>query len=651
MKRGKDMKKIIATILCAVTLASQAVSVSAFKFPNSFWAPNGKYETAMNTGNHQDIITYGKQLVDILLGCPDAPEKIDALIGRYNQIAHAYEALGDYENSGVYYKHLYDLASSQGEKYLDYVKGGLAKYPQYTPRMALYTNGGSGIYYGEKNEPQWGTLFGLCQDGETRSSLSNESLILTYQELGTNIAYYHRNALDEAKAKGISVEFALNCPREAADIYSVQYMEGYLQELSDFLREYPDVRVFLRFAAEFDVWTNMAEPDAFCEAFRYVSRFFKDRNPNVSIVWSPNQVAGYYVNIDDFYPGDEYVDWVGISLYSTPYFLGDKWSSHDNQVFFHSGDAANPVISVENIVKKYGTKKPIIISESGCGHRLLSDGEDTTAFAVKKLREQLSYLPMVYPQIKAMAYFDNEVRSWSEKYDFRLSSNSQMRDTYVELTKGAHFIQGSDDSSKGGAYRQIADGTVLNGKFPVSCFAHKFGKEVTKVEYYLGGELVATAYEAPYTAEIDGTQYKGNHSLRAVAFFNDGSYMEQKFGTVLNGEKNEITVEVAGSELSFDQPPVIENGRTMVPMRGIFEALGANVEWDASTKTAIGTKGDIQVRITVGDAVMYVNGVSIQLDAPAMIVSGRTLVPARAIAEGLGCSVEWNGKTKTVIIK
>lgn len=115
-------------------------------------------------------------------------------------------------------------------------------------------------------------------------------------------------------------------------------------------------------------------------------------------------------------------------------------------------------------------------------------------------------------------------------------------------------------------------------------------------------------------------------------------------------EEGGISVILNGRELSFDVPPQSLNGRTMVPLRAIFEALDASVDWIQSTQTVISRKNDVEVRLTVGESVMYVNGKSCALDAPAYIVDGRVLVPVRAVAEAYQANVSWDGDTRTVYI-
>jgi len=112
-----------------------------------------------------------------------------------------------------------------------------------------------------------------------------------------------------------------------------------------------------------------------------------------------------------------------------------------------------------------------------------------------------------------------------------------------------------------------------------------------------------------------------------------------------------VKVTLNGAEIKFDdQPPIIENGRTLVPLRAIFEALGASIDWNPSTKTVTATKSSTTITLSIGSNIMTVNGKNITLDVPAQIKNGRTLVPTRAVAEAFGIKVGWNQETQTVIL-
>jgi hypothetical protein len=121
------------------------------------------------------------------------------------------------------------------------------------------------------------------------------------------------------------------------------------------------------------------------------------------------------------------------------------------------------------------------------------------------------------------------------------------------------------------------------------------------------------------------------------------------FTTHVMAEEN-IKVVLNGAELSFDVPPQLINNRTMVPMRKIFEALGATVDWNNSTQTITAKKDDIVIIMQIDNSVIKVSGKDITLDVAPQLVDNRTLVPVRAVAEGLAAGVKWDDGTQTVII-
>lgn len=111
---------------------------------------------------------------------------------------------------------------------------------------------------------------------------------------------------------------------------------------------------------------------------------------------------------------------------------------------------------------------------------------------------------------------------------------------------------------------------------------------------------------------------------------------------------SEIKIMVSGKEIKPETPAYIENGRTMVPLRFISEALGEKVDWNAETKSVI--IGDNKAVLAIGSKEIDANGKKIAIDSPAVIKNSRTFVPLRAISEILGAKVDWDGATKTVSI-
>lgn len=118
--------------------------------------------------------------------------------------------------------------------------------------------------------------------------------------------------------------------------------------------------------------------------------------------------------------------------------------------------------------------------------------------------------------------------------------------------------------------------------------------------------------------------------------------------------ENEVNVVLNGTALALEQPAFIENDRTLIPMRAIFEAVGADVVWDEEMSTVHSSRkiGEEVHYLTmqVGTPTAYVDGQPVELDVPAKIIEDRTFVPLRFVVESLGETVEWDQESMTVSI-
>jgi hypothetical protein len=128
--------------------------------------------------------------------------------------------------------------------------------------------------------------------------------------------------------------------------------------------------------------------------------------------------------------------------------------------------------------------------------------------------------------------------------------------------------------------------------------------------------------------------------------------------TVLGGETvyiargpEEIGVTIGGEFLDFDVSPIMENDRVLVPMRQIFEALGAELTWDAQTSTVTAVKGSTTITVTIGSTDALKDGETIIPDVPAKLVNDRTMIPMRFVSESLGRDVVWNSEKLLVEIE
>lgn len=112
----------------------------------------------------------------------------------------------------------------------------------------------------------------------------------------------------------------------------------------------------------------------------------------------------------------------------------------------------------------------------------------------------------------------------------------------------------------------------------------------------------------------------------------------------------EVNVQIDGKLTKFNQSALLIDGNTVVPVRGVFEHLGATVEWNPQTNTVIARKGTTFVQLTIGSKRMHVNGETKQLSVAPQIINQTTLIPLRAVSEALGAKVGWEQKTMTALI-
>lgn len=178
-----------------------------------------------------------------------------------------------------------------------------------------------------------------------------------------------------------------------------------LDEIVDdtYLREFAQaanatgVPIFLRYASEMNgTWANYSgNPKQYIEKWRLVHAVMEEEAPNVAMVWTvfpfPEE------SITSYYPGDEYVDWVGVNIYNVVY--------HNNDLR-NRGDKEDPLKLLDYIYNTYSARKPIQISEFGATHYTITDNAYHVDFAAEKITRMYKWLPTLYPRVKSIFYFD-----------------------------------------------------------------------------------------------------------------------------------------------------------------------------------------------------------------------------------------------------
>ena len=206
------------------------------------------------------------------------------------------------------------------------------------------------------------------------------------------------------------------------------------------------------------------------------------------------------------------------------------------------------------------------------------------------------------------------------------------------------YVREIDGTNKQVLIPSIVDFKIINGKIYYAKCQKDYGSSRADFNIHI--------------CEIDGTNsicisddfvHQCLHRIDADGVYIDTGSLIEHYEYSSHQDKV-ISVTINGIKIAFDQTPIIKENRTLVPLRAIFEAMNATVDWNDATKTVTSTKGNTSVSMTIGQDIFYKNGEVIQLDVPAQIVGGRTLIPVRAIAESFDCEVKWDSETQTVII-
>ena len=186
----------------------------------------------------------------------------------------------------------------------------------------------------------------------------------------------------------------------------------------------------------------------------------------------------------------------------------------------------------------------------------------------------------------------------------------------------------------------------------------------TRLSLYGQGILVAIIDSGIDYANIDFRNADGSTRIRylwdqslnpadgetaPVGYSIGVEYTKGQIDEALN--VSDIYVQFQDKILGFETPPVIESGSTLVPMRFLFEQMGADVEWNQETQTATATLDNTAVTFAIDDTNAEVNNTPATMDVPARLINGKTMVPLRFLSEEMGFEVAWDAESRTAIIE
>lgn len=507
----------------------------------------------------------------------------------------------------------------------------------------------SAPYYGARLEPRSGVYFGTL--AEHPDILDDFSTCLTYIEFDSQQPDFYYPANETIRNNNVNVMLGWNVAN-ADTIRNIDAYTDYIENTVQTIASYGK-NVYVRFAGEMND-TELGNGEEYKYAFRKVADIVH-RYDNLAMVWSPIALGSLLKPYADYYPGNEYVDWVGLSCYQIKYFTGRKDVSTDDKMAFMTDTYAWHTNSVKPLMKfmsEYGISKPVMISEGGVANRNVF-GEDTSAWASLRLRNMYWDLIMKYPQVKMINYFN--VSMDGETEFFNMEADSELAGIIRNaINSGAYIHRNSQNSF---AFKEIQSSNTLVGpQVPIYAHAYAQGAEFIDVDYYIDGNHYGSNVYSPHNITINLNDISdGSHTLEVCSRSGDtiidtkqfnftklGAFVRFGAGQIVNNKQ--INVSLNGNQITFDVPPCIIADRTLVPIRAFANALGISdndIDYNGNENTVTIKNGKNTVKLYINNPDSYINGQKAEIDVPPTVIDGRTLVPLRFISENFNCSVDY----------
>lgn len=490
----KVAKWLIAIVLMLSVFASVPISSSAAKTDPVQTEKN--LNAAVKKGSWSNSAIYSKQLAVYY----DENKKYDLAV-KYYDLSAVYWTKAGHPSWGIANSIRADHIRTDIELYVE---------TKINPNKTL-----------EKNEPLSGTYLGLFLAGILENTNPakvkdaygrNHAIYLTYTKYGVKYketdTYFPVNFAAKAKAQGSAIQVALEPFVGVENVKNDEVLRQFAKEAAA-----TGVPVFLRYAGEMNgEWVSWhTEPEKYIASFRLVHDVMEELAPNVSMVWSPNFLPRD--NIDKYYPGDKYVDWVGLSLYTIPFSHGEVKLG------------GNPIDYLKPIYDTY-SHKPMMISEGAVSHYSFEQKIDYTSWANGQLGNMYGFLPRMMPQVKAITYFnlDKSTTSYdNSNNNYDISKSTPFYNTYKRLIQNDYFIDsyqlGDDRKQLTTQYKPFKQISELDGVTDVFPYIKlPLGVQPYYVAIYQDNVKLAESYQQPWDMKIDFAKVNPQKPLKIIAF-------------------------------------------------------------------------------------------------------------------------------------
>ncbi len=384
----------------------------------------------------------------------------------------------------------------------------------------------------------------------------------------------------------------------------------------------------------------------------------------------------------EFTKSDDLIEWSDIDMsddvcmkISSQYWAnikhyGDKYIVYD-EVYF------NPSFIIDKMERIYGPIiKPIYILDENFNlvsefqlDKPLTDFEYVDGVYYAETQEYTQIGTTDYELKNNTIYYSYDAIDWQIDNERSSMPQSNGRNSLVfqgELTKYINLSNYRFEVKDMFIKKNNSDLTKVVQERPITCYYKAKGDIYVEMQSD-NSNTFRISRDGVYSVDIAIPEYSGNISgseyVNSCNLWKDKlvlwtrkrlvEYDMADIEDVLNEKCPSDTpyIEFDGNILGFDVPPIIEDSSTLVPMRFLFEQMGADVEWDSETQTATATIENKAVTFSIDNVNARINNKPAKMDVPARLVNGKTMVPLRFLSENMGYDVDWDTDSRTAIIK
>jgi len=459
---------------------------------------------------------------------------------------------------------------------------------------------------------------------------------LLYVGWGQNLPLTH---FQKARAAGVALQLAVQPLKGLDEVQDDDYLKYFVRTIAA-----AGVPVFIRFAGEMNgdwvVWGG--NPALYKEKFRLVAQAVHAGAPNAVMIWAPNDFPEK--NMDDYYPGDDVVDWIGVSSYSTYETHSDPEGKEDR---------TSQLDRFAYAYHRYSAKKPFILVETGISYHNYRLDKEIKDWALAQLRRYYAGLPRLYPRVKAIFWYDVDEGNLIDtpgrlKNNYLLSKDQDILSTYRTMIADPFYLSEIGQEAPQ-VYLPIEEAGLSPTINEISSYVKVFDPFVSRVDYEVEGRLVASSQQPPYSASIDFSPWAGQEVLLTVKVYGRHGKVVAQRG--IQSAVGSATVNLDGQLLDFDVQPANWGGRLYVPLRRLAESLGAQVAWQPETRSIRLTRGPDEVILYLDQVQAFRNRQPIKLIAPPYLAGDRTMVPLRFVGESFGLTVDYDDLKKVAILR